>query len=81
MLANTVYPSLSGTSVYRDFVELPGTKLVGIGIALVGLIVVWFISCFYLFTWASEEATGAIDTINNCQQSTVVVNSVNDSTD
>ncbi|MDR0834682.1 MAG: M3 family metallopeptidase [Candidatus Symbiothrix sp.] len=23
MLANTVYPSLSGTSVYRDFVELP----------------------------------------------------------
>lgn len=27
MLANTVYPSLSGTSVYRDFVELPSQLL------------------------------------------------------
>lgn len=27
MLANTVYPSLSGTSVYRDFVELPSQVL------------------------------------------------------
>lgn len=65
----------------RDFVQLPGTKLVGIGIALVGLIIVWFISCFYLFTWASDEATGAIDTINKCGQSTAVVNSVDDNAD
>ncbi|MCB0410115.1 MAG: M3 family metallopeptidase [Flavobacteriales bacterium] len=27
MLANTIYPSLSGTSVYRDFVELPSQVL------------------------------------------------------
>ena len=27
MLANTTYPGLSGTSVYRDFVELPSQLL------------------------------------------------------
>ena len=47
----------------RDLVEPPGTKLLGIGITLIGLIIVWFIACFCLFKWTSDDVVKAIDTI------------------
>jgi type VI secretion system protein ImpK len=46
-----------------NLIEPPGTKLVGIGIALVGLIIVWFIACFCLFVWTSDEVSNAVKTI------------------
>ena len=47
----------------RDFVEPPGTKLLGIGIALTGLIIVWFIAYFVLFISTSKVLTDSIDRI------------------
>lgn len=47
----------------RNLIEPPGTKLGGIAIALVGLIIVWFIACFCLFTWSSDEVAKAIKNI------------------
>ena len=47
----------------RDFTEPPGTKLVGIGIALVGLLIVWFVAYFLLFYSVSNRITGHLDTI------------------
>jgi len=43
-----------------DLVEPPGMKLLGIGIALVGLIMVLFIANIFLFRWTSEELVTAI---------------------
>jgi type VI secretion system protein ImpK len=39
----------------RDFTEPPGTKLVGIGIALAGLLIVWFFTYFLLFSSVSKR--------------------------
>jgi type IV/VI secretion system ImpK/VasF family protein len=39
----------------RDFTEPPGTKLVGIGIALAGLLIVWFVAYYLLFSSVSNE--------------------------
>jgi len=47
----------------RDFVEPPGAKLVGIGIALIGLIVVWSIAYLFLFIRTSAGVSNALDTI------------------
>jgi len=47
----------------RDFVEPPGTKLVGIGIALIGLLVVWSIAYLFLFIRTSSGVANALDTI------------------
>lgn len=47
----------------RDFTEPPGTKLVGIGIALVGLLIVCFIAYFLLFYSASHDITESLDQI------------------
>ncbi|HUW18310.1 MAG TPA: DotU family type IV/VI secretion system protein [Sedimentisphaerales bacterium] len=47
----------------RDFVEPPSTKLAGIGIALIGLIIVWSIAYFWLFKWTSDEVARSLDTI------------------
>ena len=49
----------------RDFTEPPGTKLVGIGIALVGLLIVWFVAYFLLFYSVSNRITGHLETITN----------------
>jgi type VI secretion system protein ImpK len=47
----------------RDFTEPPGTKLAGIGIALVGLLIVWFLTYFLLFYSVSNRITRHVDTI------------------
>jgi type VI protein secretion system component VasF len=47
----------------RDFVEPPSEKLVGIGIALVGLLIVWSIAYLFLYVRTSSGVANAIDTI------------------
>ena len=47
----------------RDLVEPPGKKLLGIVIALVGMVFVLFIANFYLFRLASDDLTRALHTI------------------
>lgn len=48
----------------RDFVEPPGKKLLGIAIALVGLIVVLFVANLFLFKSASKKLGESLDNIN-----------------
>jgi type VI protein secretion system component VasF len=52
----------------RDFVEPPSTKLVGIGIVLIGLLIVWSIAYFCLFKWTSDEVSDALDTTIKYQE-------------
>ena len=47
----------------RDFIEPPGAKLLGIGIALVGLIIVWGIAYFFLFKLTSDDVTDSVKMI------------------
>ncbi len=47
----------------RDFVEPPAAKLVGIGIALIGLIIVWSIAYLFLFIRTSAGVSKSLDTI------------------
>ena len=47
----------------RDFVEPPSTRLVGIGITLIGLIVVWSIAYFCLLKWTLDDVSNSLDTI------------------
>jgi len=51
----------------RDFVAPPGAKLVGIGIALIGLLVVWSIAYLFLFMRTSSGVANAVDTIVESQ--------------
>ncbi|NLF29759.1 MAG: DotU family type IV/VI secretion system protein [Planctomycetes bacterium] len=46
-----------------NLVEPPGQKLVGIGIALVGLIIAVFVTNFLMFMWGSRELAEALRTI------------------
>jgi len=56
----------------RDFVEPPSTKLVGIGIALIGLIVVWSIAYCCLLKWTLDDVTNSLDTIIEHEKSAYV---------
>ncbi len=47
----------------RDLVETPGRKLVGIGIALVGLVIVVAITNVCLFKWTSDELVDVLGRI------------------
>lgn len=53
----------------RDFVEPPGAKLLGIGITLAALIVIWAVAYCFLFKWTSDDLTKSIDTITDQQKS------------
>lgn len=52
----------------RDLVEPPGAKLLGIAIALVGLIIVLFVANIYLFRVTSEDLVKALNTIIQREQ-------------
>lgn len=56
----------------RDFVEPPSTKLVGIGITLIGLIIVWSIAYFCLLKWTLDDVTTSLDTIIEHEKSAYV---------
>jgi hypothetical protein len=56
----------------RDFVEPPSTKLVGIGIALIGLIIVWSIAYCCLLKWTLDDVTTSLDTIIEHEKSAYV---------
>jgi len=43
-----------------DLVQPPSQKLVGIGIALVGLIIAVFVTNFFMFMWGSQELSEAL---------------------
>jgi hypothetical protein len=47
----------------RDLIEPPGTKLIGIGIALVGLIVVLFFTYGFLYNDAAHKLKAALNTV------------------
>jgi type VI secretion system protein ImpK len=44
----------------RNLVEPPGTKLLGIGVALIGLIIVLFVANIILFRSSSQDLTGKL---------------------
>jgi hypothetical protein len=56
----------------RDFVEPPSTKLVGIGITLIGLIIVWSIAYCCLLKWTLDDVTNSLDTIIEHEKSAYV---------
>ena len=59
----------------RDFVEPPSTKLVGIGITLIGLIVVWSIAYFCLLKWTLDDVSNSLETIIDYEKSAYVTES------
>lgn len=63
----------------RDFVEPPAAKLVGIGIALLGLIIVWSITYVLLFRTTSNDVDKALnDIISNQKEYSSVTESSNE---
>jgi hypothetical protein len=62
----------------RDFVEPPSAKLVGIGITLIALIVIWAVAYFCLFKWTSDDLGKSLDTIIGQENSPSVVEPTND---
>jgi type VI secretion system protein ImpK len=52
----------------RDFVEPPGAKLIGIGITLVALVIIWAVAYCCLFKWTSDDLTESLDMITGPQK-------------
>lgn len=52
----------------RDFTKPPGKKLVAIGIAVIGLIVIWALAYCYLFGTESDKVGKYLDTIEGFQK-------------
>jgi type IV/VI secretion system ImpK/VasF family protein len=48
----------------RDLIEPPGTKLIGIAIVLIGLIIVLFVAYGYLYRDASSKLNTALDQVS-----------------
>ena len=61
----------------RDFVEPQSTRLVGIGITLIGLIIVWSIAYFCLLKWTLDDVSESLDTIIKFENSSFVTESAN----
>jgi type VI protein secretion system component VasF len=64
----------------RDFVEPPSAKLVGVGITLIALIVIWAVAYFCLFKWTSDDLADSLDIITGQEKLPSVVESTNDNT-
>lgn len=62
----------------RDFVEPPSAKLMGIGITLIALIIIWAIAYFCLFKWTSADLSESLDTIVGQDRSSSVIGSTRD---
>ena len=56
----------------RDFVEPPGAKLIGIGITLAALIIIWAVAYCFLFKWTSDDLSESIDVVAGRQKSSSV---------
>jgi type IV/VI secretion system ImpK/VasF family protein len=54
-----------------DLVQPPAVKLAGIAIALIGLIVVLFVSNIFLFKWTSDELVTALRQVADHKKATV----------
>jgi type VI protein secretion system component VasF len=54
----------------RDMVEPPSTQLLGIGIALLGLVAVLFVANAYLYHDRSKELSSTLGTINDRAEAT-----------
>lgn len=64
----------------RDFVEPPSAKLVGVGITLIALIIIWAVAYFCLFKWTSDDLAESLDVITGQEKLPSVVGSTNDNT-
>ncbi len=64
----------------RDFIEPPSAKLVGIGITLIALIVIWAVAYFCLFKWTSDDLGKSLDTIIGQEKLPSVIEPTNDNT-
>ena len=56
----------------RNFVVPPSVKIVGIGIALIGLIVVWSIAYFFMSYWTLESVDDSLNNIIEHEKSAYV---------
>jgi type IV/VI secretion system ImpK/VasF family protein len=62
-VSSRICPEAYQNTDTRNLVEPPARSLVGIGIALVGLIIVLFVATFVLFKSSSSELMGALNRI------------------
>jgi type VI protein secretion system component VasF len=63
----------------RDLVEPPGTKLIGIGIALLGLVLVLFFTYAFLYHDSAEKLQDALRTVVDKSKVAVAANSSKES--
>ena len=59
----------------RDFIEPPSAKLVGIGITLIALIIIWAVAYCFLFKWTSDDLAESLDVIAGQQELSSVAES------
>ena len=52
----------------RNLIEPPGAKLIGIGITLVALVIIWAVAYCCLFKWTSDDLTESLDMITGPQK-------------
>lgn len=57
----------------RNLIEPPGAKLIGIGISLIALIIIWAVAYCCLFKWTSDDLAESLDMIAGPQKVSSVV--------
>ncbi|UCC98189.1 MAG: DotU family type IV/VI secretion system protein [Phycisphaerales bacterium] len=57
----------------RDLIEPPGAKLMGIGITLAALFIIWAVSYCFLFKWTSDDLAESLEVIAGQQTPSAVV--------